>query len=98
MTRAGLPIISPYTVLAFGLNALLDRGESVPVEVVKTHIRDGTLFRWLGDRCGADLNVSLFLSENAGEGHRALELFGSLASAVDERRKFGVEHNGFALL
>ncbi len=86
--------IWPYTLLAFELNALLDRGESLKIEDVKARIDDGSLLVWIKGEY-PNLTTGSF---DVIEGNEALELFAYLAGDVDEGRKFGIESNGLALL
>jgi hypothetical protein len=82
-----------YTQLGFALTALLDRNEGADPSETGKRIQDGTLFAWLAERFAVDL--SLYGEEDERE---VLELFASLEDAADSARKFGVRHNGLALL
>lgn len=83
------------TTLGFSLNSLLDHGETASIEDVHKHISDGSLFTWLSGTYGGGIDLSLYQPEDETA---VLDLFGNLASAVNARRKFGVERNGLALL
>jgi hypothetical protein len=84
-----------YTFLGFYLVSLLDSGRSLGWDETIKHIEDGSLFVWLKDQFGDDIDLSLYRPEDE---QVMLDLFLNLANAVDARRKFGVEHNGLALL
>ena len=83
-----------YTQLGFSLTELLDKNEAVDPGEIGEHIGDGTLFGWLRERYGKMPGLSLTEEEE----NEVLELFASLNNAVDPARKFGVRHNGLALL
>lgn len=53
------------------------------------------MFGWLKDTFGDRIDLSLYDDADKAE---VSERFASLASAVDSRRKFGVERNGLALI
>jgi hypothetical protein len=84
-----------YTLLGFGVTALLDKGEALDIDDTRKHVEDGSLFGWLKQKFGDGIDLSL--CRGAGQAD-VLERFGSLANTTDSRRKFGVEHNGLALL
>jgi hypothetical protein len=84
-----------FTLLGFYLNALLDRGDALDIDDTHKHVSDGSLFGWLKENFGGDLDLSLYRPEDEAV---VLELFESLSNAVNSRRKFGVEQNGLALL
>lgn len=84
-----------YTLLGFGVTALLDQGEVLEFDETRKHAVDETLFEWLKDRFGDRIDLSLYQDTDRAE---VSERFASLANAVDSRRKFGVERNGLALI
>lgn len=84
-----------YTLLGFGVNALLDRGESLDIDETRKHAGEESLLGWLKDRFGQDIDLSPYEAADKAE---VSERFASLANAVDSRRKFGVERNGLALI
>lgn len=84
-----------YTQLGFALTALLDRNEAADCSETGKHIEDGTLFAWLEERYGSGIDLSLYGEKDERE---ILELFASLEDGADSARKFGVRHNGLALL
>lgn len=84
-----------YTFLGFYLNMLLDRQKTLSVSETKKHIDDGSLFDWLKDLFGDEIDLSLYQQEDKAE---MLDFFQNLVNAVDEDRKMGVKHNGISLL
>lgn len=82
-----------YTIFAFELNHLIDRGEKLSFQEVSDHIKDGSLFDWLKKDHGVD--VSIITNADRKE---MLEFFESLYANVDSGRKFGVENEGLNLL
>lgn len=84
-----------YTFLGFCLVSLLDSGRKLGRDETIKHIEDGSLYSWLRDEFGGDIDLSLYSPEDE---QVMLDVFRDLANAVDARRKFGVEHNGIALL
>jgi hypothetical protein len=73
------------TYLAFELNHLLDRGLSTDLSETKRRVDDGTVLDWLSRQYGPESGFGL-------------DLFASLLSVTNERRKMGVENNGLCLL
>jgi hypothetical protein len=84
-----------FTSLGFQLNALLDRGEALDIGDTRKHISNRSLFGWLRESFGDELDLSLYRPDDEAE---VLGLFESLSNAMNSRRKFGVEQNGLALL
>jgi hypothetical protein len=84
-----------YTWLGFQVNALLDNGDSLEIDETRKHAEEETLFSWLKDRFGDRIDLSLYEDADRAE---VSDRFAALANAVDSRRKFGVEHNGLALI
>jgi hypothetical protein len=87
------------TYLAFELNHLLDRGLSTDLSETKRRVDDGTVLDWLSRQYGPESGFGLDLSLYSDEDRRGvLDLFASLLSVTNERRKMGVENNGLCLL
>jgi hypothetical protein len=89
--------ITNLTFLAFYLNGALDSGNysDVSYQEVSGHIQKGTIFQFLQDRLGSDIDLSIL------DDVKRAELLGewqSINNAIDARRKFGVERNGICLL
>lgn len=84
-----------FTFLAFYLNSLLDDKRVLDIRETKNRINDGTLFDWLKNKFGNDIDFSLYTDDDKKV---LIELFQSLVDAVDEKRKMGVKNNGLALL
>jgi hypothetical protein len=89
--------ITYLTFLAFGLNSALDSGKysTVTYREVVDHIESGTIFAFLRDRLGEDIDLSLL---DATKQEVLLEEWQNLLNVADARRKFGVENNGLCLL
>lgn len=62
---------------------------------MKARIYDHTIFDYLNDRLGVDIDLSLLTPEDKQELSSEWE---DLALAVDESRKMGVERRGLCLL
>ena len=89
--------LSDITLLAFKLNSLMDAEDRVPIAEVQEHLEDKTVFRWLEERLDRD-HFSITYAEQSDAEETLLDLFSQLWNAVDARRKFGIEHDGIALL
>lgn len=89
--------ITNLTFLAFQLNAALDTGRynDITFREVLGHINAGTVFSFLENRVGEDVDLSLF---DAPKRQALVDEWQSLMNVVDARRKFGVEKNGLCLL
>jgi hypothetical protein len=89
--------ITYLTFLAFGLNSALDSGKysTVAYREVVDHIESGTIFAFLKDRLGEDIDLSLL---DTPKQKVLLEEWQNLLNVADARRKFGVENNGLCLL
>lgn len=74
------------------VNALLDAGQRCELDEVTEKAKDGSLFDWLR------LKGVETLQFTSNERTELLTLFTSLDAEVHERRKFGIEHNGYALV
>jgi hypothetical protein len=84
-----------YTLLGFGVVSLMDQGEGLPMDDAHKHVEDRSLFTWLKQQFGDHLDLSLYQDANRAE---VLERFASPSNAADSCRKFGVGHDGLALL
>jgi len=83
--------------LIFGLNALIDRGLSIPLKEVKSLCEEKRIMEALERKFPfKETGLDLSLPE-----HRTRELdeiFYDMAITIDERKKFGIENNGLCLL
>lgn len=77
------------------MTALLDQGRVLDTDDARKHALDETLFGWLKEQFGENIQLGLYRDDERAE---VSERLASLAIAVDSRRKFGVERNGLALL
>ncbi len=84
-----------FTFLSFSLNSLLDQKKFVDIKEIEDHIEDGSIFVFLKEKFGDEVDLSLYGEEERKD---LIEFFKSLLNAVDPRRKFGVENNGITLL
>jgi len=84
-----------FTFLGFYLNSLVDRGKFVELEEIHKHIRNKTLFSWLGEKYSDYLDLSLYSIDELNE---IVGFFDGLSTAVDEERKMGISKNGLCLL
>ena len=85
---------SKYSFLAFFLNSIVDNGGFIELEVIKSEINKKTVFKYLKEKFGDEIDISLYTEEEI------LELenyFHGLYSTVDES-KFLVQKNGICLL
>lgn len=95
---------SALTLLILHLNSLLDSGkyDNITVDEVKRHIDDGSILRFLRQRAGSDIDLSIHL-DTATYGNFE-EFYVSYLQAIlggysgYERRKWGVENKGLCLL
>jgi hypothetical protein len=88
--------IGRFTYLAFELNSMLDQGHALSIEETKEYVDDGTIFEWLDEHLESphDLDGTPVSPEVRSA---ILSVFRPL-NTVDFRQRFGVEHNGIALL
>ncbi len=84
-----------YTFFAFQINSLLDNDQKLSHGDTYDHINDGTLFVWLKELYGSQIDLSLYKEEDFSE---MIAFFQGLANVVDARRKMGVKNNGLSLL
>lgn len=85
-----------HTFLGFWLNGALGSGkyDDVTLEVVQAHLRGGTIFFFLEERLGADIDLSIYSTEQRAKisaEWRDIEEGNSLD-------KFAVKRNGLCLL
>ena len=88
---------STLTSLAFSLNWCIDRRryDDISVPEVKHHIEGATIFPFLIDRLGGDLDLSLFDQATLG---KIADAWLDIEDTFNERRKFGIENKGLCLL
>lgn len=94
---------SYLTLLILSLNALLDTGRynSITIDEVEDRIRDGSILRFLRDRAGKEIDLSLQLSTPNDSFERFYVSY--LQNILDcyggnENRKWGVQNLGLCLL
>ncbi len=89
--------ITALTFLAFYLNAAMDSGryDGLAISEVKSKIENGTIFDFLRQRLGNDIDLSILTTEDEAE---LLAEWQDLLAAVNARRKMGVEVRGLPLL
>lgn len=76
----------------------LDKGRVQSIEEIHGRISDESLFDWLVDTYGHEIDVSSFLAPELLENYEAIEVFESLANVTESESTFGVTKNGLALL
>lgn len=84
-----------FTFLGFHFNSLVDSGEFVGLNEMREQLSKGNLFKWLEEKYGNRVDVSLFSNE---EIKKIESFFKNLSDNVDEGRKMGIEKNGLCLL
>lgn len=89
--------ITALTFLAFYLNAAMDSGryDDLAISEVKSKIENGTIFDFLRQRLGNDIDLSILKKEDEAE---LLAEWQDFLVAVNARRKMGVEMRGLPLL
>lgn len=89
--------ISQLTFLGFYLNGALGSGkyDDISIAEVKGRIRNHTIFDYLKEKLGMDVDLSNLSPEDRQELNDEWE---RTADAVDESRKFCVDRNGLCLL
>ncbi len=90
--------IAVLTDLIFELNALIDRGLSIPLKEVKSLCKEKRIIEELERKfpfkeTGLDLSLL-----KRGTREELDEILHDMAIAIDERKKFRVENNGLCLL
>lgn len=95
---------SALTLLILHLNSLVDSGkyDDISLGEVEDHIDDGSILRFIRDRAGNDIDLSVHL-DSSTYGNFEQFYVAHLQSIFDayagnERRKWGVEHKGLCLL
>ena len=89
--------ISALTFMGFYINSAIDTGryDAVTIAVVREKIRAGTIFDYLGETLGGDIDLSIF----DGTMRTALiEEWQDMEAAINIRRKFGIERAGLTLV
>ncbi|MFX1689845.1 hypothetical protein PWR05_35890 [Paraburkholderia sp. A2RI-6] len=86
--------LTSLTLLAFYLNGALDAGKHAGPEKIYSEIEAGTIFEYLKGNVDR-IDLSFFTKTELDE---LIEEWQRIANAVDARRKFAVEKNGFCLL
>ena len=71
------------------------RYDDIAFSEVKSKIENGTIFDFLRQRLGNDIDLSVLMKENEAE---LLAEWRDLLAAVNSRRKMGVEMRGLPLL
>ena len=84
-----------FTFLGFHFNSLVDSGEFIELTEMREKLSQGNLFKWLEEKYGHRVDVSLFTNE---EIKKIESFFRSLSENVDEGKKMGIERNGLCLL
>lgn len=96
--------VSALTLLVLNVNSLIDSGKynDISIEDVHKAIERKRVLRFLQERCGADIDLSVHLESNAYGNFEAFyegrisEIHGGYAG--QERRKWGVENLGLCLI
>ena len=86
--------LSSLTVLAFYLNGAVDAGKQTGFEEIYSQIEAGTIFEYL-KRNVDRIDLSILTAADRNE---LVEEWQRIANAVDARRKFVVENNGYCFL
>lgn len=89
--------ITTLTFIAFYLNAAMDSGryDDLLIGEIKKEIENGTIFDFLRQRLGNDLDFSILRKTDEAE---LLAEWQDILMAVNERRKMGIEKRGLTLL
>lgn len=92
----------PLTLMILELNGLLDTGnydDITPAEVA-AHLDDGTIFDYLRERVGMDIDLSMFGAEGPYPDFAAFYVAAlrDLNGANSSGRKWGVSRRGLCLL
>jgi hypothetical protein len=93
--------ISAIAMVFFGLSTMVDRGTAadITIEDIKSHAKAGTLGEFLKERNGGSFATN-YLDGNPAFAKWYFDQIRDQCVAMDGRelRKYGVEHNGIALL
>jgi hypothetical protein len=86
-----------YRFMLWQLIAACDSGQydDLSIEDVKQHANAGTIASFMVETFGRDCDFSIF---GPSEWTAISETWGSIANAIDSRRKFGVDRKGICLL
>lgn len=89
--------ITALTFFAFYLNAAMDSGryDDLAISEIKSKIENGTIFDFLRQRLGSDIDLSILTKDDEAE---LLAEWRDLLAAVNAHRKMGVEMRGLPLL
>ncbi len=89
--------LTTYTFLAFQLNSAIDTGsyDDLTIDEAKDAIERGTVFEFLQDRLGDDLDISILSQTDRAT---LVAEWQDMLAAIDERRKMGIRHRGLTLL
>ena len=89
--------VTQLTFLGFYLNGALGSGkyDDISIREVKEKIRDHTIFDYLKNRLGSDIDLTALTPEDRLGLNNEWE---DLADAVDESRKMCVDKSGLCLL
>jgi len=96
--------VTALTLLILHVNSLIDSGKYADASINDVHqaIEGGGVLRFLKARCGADIDLSVYLeSTTYGDFEKSFEgemdsIYGGYAG--QERRKWGVEKSGLCLI
>ncbi len=89
---------SVLVYLTFGLNALIDKGLSVPLEEVKGLWKEKKAIEELERKFPLEKEDRNRSPLEKGTKAELDEIFQSMATTIDEQKKFGIENNGLCLL
>ena len=84
-----------FTFLGFFLNSLVDDGKFLDLQETHERIRDRSIFDWLKEKFGEDIDISIYSKEDL---NKLTNFFESLSFGTDEQRKMGITKNGLCLL
>ena len=96
--------LTALTLLILEINHLIDSGkyDNISIDVIYKHLEDGTIFEYLKQTAGQDIDLSLLINDSPYPGFKKfyIDNMQSMYNAYggDERRKWGVEHKGLCLL
>ena len=89
--------ITVLTFLCFYLNSAMDSSnyDDISKSEVQDQIVAGTIFQFLRQRLGADIDLSILDADREAE---LLEEWQDMVAAINERKKMGIENRGLTLL
>ena len=96
--------LTAFTHLILELNSMLDTGrhDTITVAEIRQHIEDGSILRFIRERGGKDIDLSILLDAGTYGNFEAfyVSYLQSICGAYagNERRKWGVENRGLCLL